>query len=200
MEINRRLIVGVGLHDTNRPLPSQNCLFADIVFLDKSQQGLAPILYQPKISLPLEQGNEQLVIDEIKNKGKNGFVFVGEVENIDKKQKKIYLTNGLLVFYNYLIIARGLRGNPSPELEKELVSGLQPLVDALKIKKEMPVVIFGPKNKESIVKTSSRIISLSKKPKKEIERVAFHYMMGKEENPFASYLNSLEKRLYEVHF
>jgi len=105
---NRAVIIGVNLRDLETPI-SGNHIFVDVVFIDKSNEILHPLLYQLKSeAMRSDQDLEQFRRNGYVSLGNNAFAMIGEVLTIDKKKKQIHLQNNDTVTYKHLITATGL--------------------------------------------------------------------------------------------
>jgi NADH dehydrogenase len=194
MDFQKSLIIGVEFKEL-RASPSSQHIFAEVVLIDKTQKSLQPILYR----LKKEPGSSHNDLMDVKRHltsiQRDAFMLVGDVLSIDKKKKMIYLANNNTVSYNYLIVASGPKHSfEGSNHEEEFAVGLQTLADALKIQKELPLFVLGPKPKEGTLAIKER---LSKK--NTVGQVVIPQLpnIGTLE-PLSYYLPHIEKRYYEV--
>ncbi|HSW86108.1 MAG TPA: NAD(P)/FAD-dependent oxidoreductase [Rhabdochlamydiaceae bacterium] len=112
----------------------------EVLLIDKTNHHLfQPLLYQVATAA-LSPGDIGIPIREIFRKYDNTTVFMGEVVEIDKKNKQIVMGNGDRYGYDYLVLAVGARhsyfGNDKWE---PFAPGLKTVSDALKIREEILV-------------------------------------------------------------
>lgn len=199
MDLSKAFIIGVDYKDAERPLQWEQHLYAEIVLIDKTSSSTNPLLYQLKdTAIPLTDHfsffNKGLLASP-----RDAFVFLGDVNIIDKKKKAIYLNNKNVITYNYLIIAAGTK----PTLlgimgEDEFAAGLQTLIEAIRVKQKISLC--------SSLKTS--LISWTQRPHfvscgssellhpKDFEKIVHAAINLEENNPPT--LPSTGKRLYQV--
>lgn len=147
MEFGQRsFIVGVNLENVGKNPPSPKHVFADIILIDKTQDSLKPLLYQIKKDALVDSDDFMT----LKRNGyfsidRNAFMMIGSVISIDKKKKMIYLNNEDTVSYNHLILASGIHPPPfGCAKDEEFVAGLHALLEALKIRKNLPECLLSP--------------------------------------------------------
>jgi NADH dehydrogenase FAD-containing subunit len=112
--------------------------FAEVVLLDKSYIGSQPSLYLLK-DQALKDASDASFWNN-----KDLFSHAGYVESIDKKHKIIFLTNQNAITYEHLIVAAGSGSVFGPPLDEAFASGLQRLVDALKIQGKISDAVIKP--------------------------------------------------------
>lgn len=131
------IIVGGGFAGLTiaKGLKNQDC---DVILLDKTNHHLfQPLLYQVATAA-LSPGEIGVPIREIFREASNITVLMGEVVEIQKEKRTLFLANGDKLSYDYLVIATGARHSyfGKPEWEK-YAPGLKTLSDALKIREEI---------------------------------------------------------------
>ena len=109
-----------------------------ITIVDKSNHHLfQPLLYQVATAA-LSPGDIAVPIRSVFTKQKNVNVILGEVTDINKNEKKVHLSDGEMLTYDYLVLATGAQynyfGNDS---WKENAPGLKSLKDALSIRERI---------------------------------------------------------------
>jgi NADH dehydrogenase len=137
MAYTRVLIVGGGFAGLTAAKALKNVKM-DILLIDKTNHHLfQPLLYQVA-SAALSPGEIAIPIREVLRKQENTSVIMGDVVNIDKKQKQVVLFNGEKIGYDYLILAVGARhsyfGNDKWEA---YAPGLKTIKDAISIREEI---------------------------------------------------------------
>jgi hypothetical protein len=147
-------IVGVNLENVMKNPPSPKHIFADILLIDKTQDTLKPLLYQIKKDALLETDD----FTTLKRNGyfsidRNAFMMIGTVVEIDKKNKMIHLCSEDTVSYNHLILASGIHPPPFGCVkDEEFVAGLHALLEALKVRKNLPEYLLSPEIHELTAK------------------------------------------------
>lgn len=148
--------------DYKNMLPStmkEVSVFAEIVFVTKTQNDVAPLLYQLQDDVHLcnelfYHAHVSFSIDEKIN-------LLGEIVSIDKQNKSVLLSNKITVRYNYLIAISN--NEPPPHVDNHSFnSGLQTLVDALKIRSKIPSS-FAPLSKEDQGQSQKKLQSSNQK-------------------------------------
>ena len=143
MELPQRaVIIGVNTRDLENNSSSQH-IFADVILIDKSHNSLLPQLYQVK-GKPVEEHEQGYTPIE-----RDGFLMIGEVIKIDKVKKQIHLNPNKTVSYNYLILASGMSQSSLGSLhDHECAAGVHTLLDALKIRKNLPLHLLSPETQK----------------------------------------------------
>lgn len=137
MHPTRIVIIGAGFAGLKlaTSLKKENL---DLVLIDKSNHHLfQPLLYQVATAA-LSPAKITYPIREIFRKQPNTTVLMGEVNSIDKKQKKIFLSNGETLGYDFLVIATGARHSYFGENGWETFApGLKTIYDAITIREKI---------------------------------------------------------------
>ncbi|ADI38779.1 hypothetical protein [Waddlia chondrophila] len=133
---SRAVIIGVNLRDLESQISGKH-LFVDVVFIDRSNEILHPLLYQLNAqAMRSDQDLEQFRRNGYLSLGCNAFAMVGEVIGIDKKKKQIHLRNNDSVTYKHLITATGLSQTQMGSVhDQEMTAGFHTLSEALRINK-----------------------------------------------------------------
>jgi NADH dehydrogenase FAD-containing subunit len=179
------------------PLSWETRLFAEVVFMDKTNESTASLLYQLK-------DNAICITELVKWKSnaisfpKESFVLIGEIASIDKKKKQIILINQNVVAYHYLVIASG----SSPVVTvygDEFTAGINALIDALRMKSKIPSSFANPTSpSQKLVSPSiqaSQEINVEEQDE-EIDKIVHPTIHSAGATGNCSELNS--KRLFEV--
>jgi NADH dehydrogenase FAD-containing subunit len=131
----KALIIGIGPSQKTSSTPN---IFANIVLMDKSQN-IQPILYElHSDSLRTNDLNSLTETPSFFHLPKGNFLFIGEVEEIDKKRKVIRLVSGGTVTYKHLLTAKGVRSFSNENQNTEFGIAFKLLIDSLKIQKMKP--------------------------------------------------------------
>lgn len=110
----------------------------NLILIDKSNHHLfQPLLYQVATAA-LSPAKITYPIREIFRNQSNATVAMGEVKEIDKEEKKVILSNGETVGYDYLILAPGARHSYFGQDQWEnFAPGLKTISDALLIREKI---------------------------------------------------------------
>lgn len=161
----------------------------NFALIDKTNQDSSPNVYILKNENKLREEDFQLIKNGFISIDHDSFIFIGLVESMDKKAKKIVLSNQNILFYQHLIIASGTK---QAMLGYEFLAGVQTLIDALKVNKKFPNTFA-----EDIVKPRS---NKTKKTKKTLQKDSSKDLTSlklSKESPHTS-LSDTSKRLYEI--
>jgi len=170
----------------------ETILFAEVVFIDKTHPSAPPIVYQLKSSL-LADSPPPLVKSTAFSLSSDNFVLLGELGAIDKKKKQILLSSKNTVSYSYLVIASG-----SKPVYTEFASGLQSLIEALKVKPGI-ADSFDPYKKTTGLKAHPMHSSTpnTNEDSPNIEKIVRSQIAAAVCKTVAIDLNTINKRLYE---
>lgn len=137
MELTNFRVAGVDFKDPRAPQTSSRHIVAEIVVLDRTKEIAGPArLYRVNHAIALSmiekewQDNASLSLDE------DSFELLGEVVNVDKGRKIIFLSNDNTVSYSYLIVVTGRREPLLPGEQLELQSALGALLEAIKVQQK----------------------------------------------------------------
>lgn len=124
---------------------------AEVIVVDRTNHHLfQPMLYQVA-SAALSPGDIARPIREIVRHQKNTVVLMSEVERVSKEERRIYLSGGDSVSYDYLILAPGARHSYFGRDEWEpLAPGLKTLNDALGIRERLLISFEKAERSDSI--------------------------------------------------
>lgn len=150
------VIVGVNAREYSSNYSSKH-IFVDVVFIDKSNEILCPLLYQLKSdAMRSDKDLETFRRSGYLSLSENAFAMIGEVLTIDKKKKQIQLKNQDSVTYKHLIMATGLSHTAMGSVhDQEMSAGFHTLSEALRIQKNFDQSM-----------NTSQTISQSEHPKK----------------------------------
>lgn len=144
------VIIGGGFGGLNAALGLKKGV-AEVVLLDRTNHHLfQPLLYQVA-SAVLSPSDIAVPIRAVLHKQKNTVVLMGEVVSIDKEQKQLSLANGMVVRYDYLVIAAGARHSYFGHDQWEAYApGIKTLEDALSIRKNLLISFEKAERCESV--------------------------------------------------
>lgn len=131
MDISKSLCVTDLYNYQRMSLNWGEIIFAKLVFLDKSHCSSIPQLYQLNDSVLASHLHRMSHVNMSSHRDE--FLHLGEVEGIDKTNKRIYLSNKNSVSYDHIVIISGSKyslASPTPLFSTRL----QALKAALKVK------------------------------------------------------------------
>ena len=196
MDIIKAQSIYGGYRDRTTSPNWESLLFAEVVFLDKTQDAAKPRLYQLK-DTALSDSPPPLINSDAFSFSGEAFVLLGEVDSIDKKKKHILLSNHNTVAYQYLVIVSGSKPIFTFQ-EPEFGAGLQALVDALRVKSKLAASLSSPKPSISEKGPAKRIPAQEDTSSPLIEKFVNPNLASAGTKPRAFELNALNKRLYEI--
>lgn len=131
------VIVGGGFGGINAAKDLKNA-DADITIIDRTNHHLfQPLLYQVATAA-LSPGDIAVPIRAMLGDKRNIKVLLGEVTDVDKSQKRLSLSDGRTVDFDYLILAPGAQYNYFGNEEwEDYAPGLKTISDALQIRERI---------------------------------------------------------------
>lgn len=188
----KSLVMGVGLRD--RILGSSpEHLHAEVLFLDQTNGPLYPLLFQ--LRKEVLENNQDLASEYVSllPLPQGAIMMLGEVRSIDKKWKKVFLSDNSTVTYNHLVITTGVK-----ERDQAFSNALQALIEALRVKKKIPTAFVSPysyfKAKGGMIYQPT-IEAVHASPLRNLEKIINEYLPKETERGQAS-LSETEKRLF----
>ncbi len=158
MDVNKVYIVD--FKDMKSPA-KDTTIFAEIVLIDRTHPAVQPLLYQLNSDSPSHDISH--FQNHLISLTRDAFQEVGPVDSIDRKHKQILLANKNTVNYKYLIIASGNNNT--------LSSGLQTLIDALKVK-SLPAFDHFEKDGVLVENPKATIYTVGHEIANQIEKIA----------------------------
>lgn len=154
MAYTKVVIVGGGFGGLNAAKALKKAKL-DVLVIDKTNHHLfQPLLYEVATAA-LSPGEIATPLREVLRHQRNTSVIMGEVTSIDKVGKKLLLSNGEAIAYDYLILAPGARhsyfGNDQWE---PYAPGLKTISDALKIREQVLISFEQAERLDSIAEAS----------------------------------------------
>ena len=211
MSFIKATVIGVDFKELVHP-PLTECIYAEVVLIDRSQTTTVPSIYC------LNDDDFTTQSKNIQSRGFNpltesAFTMMGSVDSIDKEKKIIRLKNPraeelagsfTIVSYKHLIVASDLNHNLlDPTSYEEFSEGLSALMDALKLQKNRPEQFLKLNNIKQVSSMDQKHhLSYHNQDgidKKIIEQIVQSHITRKPHKNIPSDLASLYKRLYEVH-
>jgi NADH dehydrogenase FAD-containing subunit len=117
----------------------------DVVVLNNSlEHHPLPVLYKVSLDTIIDVATTVEVTSRLHSHN-SPFVMLGEVNGINKEEKKIYLEGGDIVTYSHLIEVAGLRSSCFDDEWHEFVPGVEVLYDALKLRRTLTSYFAGEK-------------------------------------------------------
>ena len=127
--------INTDYRNSQQELHKEITIFADIVFVDKTQDITPSILYQLEYEIEIQ--NEIVKRDSPLYSLYEKASLIGEIVSIDRKKKQIFLQDKRCVRYNYLVAITNK--SPFSTVEgKTFASGLHTLIEALRIRAKIP--------------------------------------------------------------
>lgn len=131
------VIIGTGASSLPNDDTSQ-LVFVEVVLIDKTHHmgggENSPHVYQVH-EQPLDEDLGSSSGEIARQLDEDAFVMIGEIKNIDKSSRRLYLGNGTIVVYKHLIIAAGSRHTyVGHDNIQEFRSGIQALAEALRLR------------------------------------------------------------------
>jgi NADH dehydrogenase FAD-containing subunit len=165
--IQRVIIVGTGQHGIDQSGPPYH-FHLDAVLIDRSQdRTVHPLVYQLS-QRPMEEALVHNSVEDFLASQKDAFIVMGEVTRIDRKDKRIYLADGHTITYNYLIMMSGGAGSPYGHDTADFMPGVQALMDALRMHRNLLDQISAQRNERRSKRESDRIHRSDDGPLKEV--------------------------------
>lgn len=150
MKRTKVVIIGGGFAGINaaRSLASSDF---DVWIIDKTNHHLfQPLLYEVATAA-LSPGDIATPIREIMKNYKNITVIMGEITQIDKKNKRLFFKDGEIISFEVLIVAPGARHSYfGKEKWEEYAPGIKNLIDALKIRERILISFEKAERSDSI--------------------------------------------------
>lgn len=198
MELSKTFSISTDYKDRKTNPDWEKHTSAEVVFIDKSQPGAAPTLYLLKDNKLSIQGSEFYKSTSF-SFSHDTFFAVGEVAAIDRRNKRVLLSNRDSIAYNYLVIASGSKPVFSVH-ETEFAAGLQALMDALRVKPKIPnsfAAYLNPKNPAAIESSRSTAAQDLAANTPHMDDIAYPSIASANKGRDFE-LSSINKRLYEV--
>ena len=184
-------ITSLNMRGLNDKINSE-CLYAEIVLLDRSNEQMRPVLYQFR--------NDRIQKNASEGIEKNAFILLGEVDTINRQKKEIYLSNYRTVTYKYLVAASGLRQTSLGDLhDEELSAGVLALWEALRVRDNSFPPIASSNQSEKKSPSLPQVVSQQHTESAEhVQKVATPQAFGQPSEAHSSSFSSSEKRVYEL--
>lgn len=169
--------------------------FAEVILIDRTNVNTTQMCYILKNDTIFNDDDIENFKKGQYNFNKEDFLLIGEVLEINKRQKYVILKDQNSISYNHMIIASGNQYS----MTYEFIAGVNALVDAIRLRKKTPSA-FAETNQAI---PSKRKVKSSKAsgdlnfPKK-IENVKTRKINKLKESDSSCLLNNPNKRLYEV--
>lgn len=107
-----------------------------VVVVDKRNSQTQPQIYVLSPESVIETDDLQALKNQFLSGFQSGiFLFMGTLQSIDRQKKLVKLPDEKLISYEYLVVVTHLKNTQTRVNDKELYSGINALIDALRIKK-----------------------------------------------------------------
>lgn len=177
-------------------------ILANIVFVDKTDDGLFPLAYQLGHDFDFQDDDLFSMEANLNRLGSDSFIMLGNVQLINKNEKVVSLTRGNSVRYRHLIVISyknqtSLNANNRFE---EFAAALRTLVHAMRTKRtigESGMPVGQPSELDLIVSLKQESEDVSSLPQN-IRRVFYTQLHNDPSNSFAVSHKATGRRLYEL--
>ncbi len=129
--------VQAGYNDLQQSLQNQHVQI-DIAILDYTNDKAQPTLYELHVEGLADEDNLKQIKENFSFVHNDAFTLIGDVDSHNKAQKFIKLENGNTLSYKHMI---SVTGNKPSIIIRELSAGLTTLVDALRLGKEVNLLL-----------------------------------------------------------
>lgn len=199
MELNLSKTLNVGAEYRGRGTPNwETRLLVDVAFIDKTQVGVKPFVYQLHDSVLATNADTVSLNASYAPFSPESFILLGEMSEVDKKNKQIFLSNKNVVSYQYLIVVTGTKSSLS---HTEFSAGLHALIEALRVKPKINDSFSIPPILSSFVNNHKRSVDMLEKKalhSSEIEKLVHTYISSSQNEGFSFSFSTNQKRLYEI--
>lgn len=196
MELAKAFSVQTDYKDRRNPPSWDLFLFADVVFIDKTNPGTLAHVYQLNESAHLSQMNFYV---NSATSWKESCTMLGELQEVDKKKKMIRLCNKQTVSYKHLIVINGKKPLVST-INHEINNALQALMEALKVNPNVDsllVTSWSLQKKDFHSPHASETGLLNHNST--VLKVTHPYFVDHDNNKATMGLDAFNERLYEIY-
>lgn len=193
MEISKAFRISGDYKDNQLSHPSWDiCLFADVIFIDKTCDSAVPMVYQ----LTDKNMLENLRFAGTHNSSwKESCLSLGEMIEIDKKKKVLYLKSKQMVTFKHLIIISGKKPLMST-INHEISNALNTLAEALKINPKMDSMILPS---SSLRAPKDPNCSTENTPDDRVNEMIQTYFYDADKAKSNVEIEAFSERLYEIY-
>lgn len=194
MELAKAFSIQTDYRDRRAPPSWDMFLFADVVFIDKTNSSTISLVYQPNDSAQLSQLNFNSL-----SSWKDGCTMLGEMEELDKKKKIIRLANKQSVSYKHLIIINGKKPLVST-INHEITNALQALMEALKVNPNVDSLLLPSWTLRQTPSTEPHASeNSSSSASSNVVKVTHPYFLEHDNKKTTFGLDAIHERLYEIY-
>lgn len=195
MEISKAFKITNDFRVGHSPAPSwEMCLFADVIFIDKTHEHSTPAVYQLKDTYNLA---DLKFANTYTGSWQDLCVFLGEMSEIDKKRKVLHLNSKQIVSFKHLIVISGKK--PLTEtVSHEISHALNALADAIKVNPNVDLVILSSssfKNKSP----PHTVDHTNEKPDVRVQNMIHPYFAETDKQQVHVEMDAYNERLYEIY-
>jgi len=196
-------IAPVQLQDLNQGGDDSRHTLVDVVIIDKTgRDGLNPLVYQLEEDMATLLATDVSEVDTLLRSHENPFLLMGEMVKMDRPKKKITLSNGNTIVYQYLIMVTGALVETSSGNREEFAAGVQALLDALKLQAQVPSHFATAQSDDAtLTESDSRMIVVEPTAQHsicDVEQIAQESISGNEMPEGFHFSVTSGKRLFEV--
>lgn len=175
-------------------------IFANIVVVDKSHEGIFPIAYQFQHDIDYTDDALMHFDSHHMDFSHDAFLMLGEIEVLSKSQKVIILRRGGTIHYKHLIVISHANypSQGSVSQQREFVAALQTLVDALRTQKSIgPSSVKQEQSDKELASSTMKVDDL--KSARNVRQVFYSKVNNDPYATLATIYGPGGKRLYELH-
>lgn len=198
MELSKAFSVQTDYLDRRTPPSWDMFLFAEVVFVDKTNAGVAPLVYQMNNSAQFPHVG---FLSNNVGSWQDHCTLLGEInEELDKKKKLITLVNKRVVSYKHLIIINGKKPLLST-INHEITNALHALIEALKVNPSMNTLLLPSWSlRQPLKDPKNPTESAESDLASNVGKVSHsHFTSHKGTNTAPFELDAINERLYEIY-
>jgi len=194
VEISKAFSINADFRVKNTPPSWEMCLFADVVFIDKTHEHTTPTVYQLKSAYNLA---DLKFANTYTGSWKDLCAFLGEMSAIDKKRKVLYLDNKQIVTFKHLIIISGKKPLMAT-INHEITHALNVLAEALKVNPNVDLMIL-PSSSLKNRNDHASMDHLNEKQESRVQSMIHPFFIETDKQQSHVEMDAYNERLYEIY-
>jgi hypothetical protein len=196
VELSKAFSVHADYKD-RRPPSWEMFLFADVVFIDKTNSLIVSHVFQ--LNDAPDHPQLSLLINNATTSWKDNCTLLGNLQELDKHKKLIHLESKQVVSYKHLIIINGKKPLIST-INHEITNALQVLVEALKVNPNVDSLLLPSWSLRHVPKNQAHGSDIPhKESTNNIAKATQSYFVECEKVKNSFGLDALNERLYEIY-
>lgn len=197
MELSKAFSVQADYRDRRGPPSWDMFLFADVVFIDKTNSFSVAYVYQLNESSP-DSNSLNFVINS-STSWKDSCTMLGELGELDKKKKLIHLDNKRVVSYKHLIVINGKKPLIST-INHEITNALQTLMEALKVNPSVDSLLLPSWSlRQAPTNQAHASEMIPSDASQNVVKVTHPYFAEHDAQKNSVALDAINERLYEIY-